>query len=104
MVRDSRFHCRRYSQTIECNRLITTVMPEVSDSSILLSMNPDYLWLTGALQLLTLFVVGPAIAIAIAHAAWRRKPQNFNPKRYGILCVASGVTASLLLVSAKWIN
>jgi hypothetical protein len=67
-------------------------------------MNPDYLWLTGALQLLTLFVVGPAIAIAIAYAAWRRKPQNFNPQRYGMLCVASGVTASLLLVLAKRIN
>jgi hypothetical protein len=67
-------------------------------------MNPDYLWLTGALQLLTLFVVGPVISIAIAYAAWRRKPQNFNPQRYGLLCVASGVGASLLLVLAKWIN
>jgi hypothetical protein len=37
--------------------------------NILLSMNPDYLWLTGAMQLLTLFVVGPVIAIAIAYAA-----------------------------------
>ena len=67
-------------------------------------MNPDYLWLTGALQLLTLFVVRPVIAVAIAYAAWRQKPQNFNPQRYGMLCVASGVTASLLLVLAKWIN
>jgi hypothetical protein len=67
-------------------------------------MNPDYLCLTGALQLLTLFVVGPAIAIAIAYAAWRGRPQNFNPQRYGMLCVASGVTASLMLVLAKWIN
>lgn len=67
-------------------------------------MNPDYLWLTGALQLLTLFVVGPVIAIAIAYAAWRQKPQNFNPLRYGMLCVTSGVTASLLLVFSKWIN
>jgi surface polysaccharide O-acyltransferase-like enzyme len=67
-------------------------------------MNPDYLWLTGALQLLTLFIVGPIIAIAIAYASWRRKPQNFNPKRYGMLCVASGVSASLMLVLAKWIN
>ena len=67
-------------------------------------MNPDYLWLTGAQQLLTLFVVAPVIAIAIAYAAWRGKPNNFNPERYGIVCVASGVTASLLLVLAKWIN
>lgn len=67
-------------------------------------MNPEYLWLTGALQLLTIFVVGPVIAIAIAYVAWRRKPQNFKPQRYGVLCVASGVGASLLLVLAKWIN
>jgi hypothetical protein len=67
-------------------------------------MNPNYLWLTGALQLLVIFVVGPVIAIAIAYAARRRKPQNFNPQRYGTLCVASGVSASLLLVLAKWIN
>ena len=67
-------------------------------------MNPDYLWLTGALELLTLFVVGPVIAIAIAYAAWRQKPQNFYPQRYRMLCVASAVTASMLLVLAKWIN
>jgi len=69
-----------------------------------MSMNLDFLWLTGALQLLVLFVVGPVIAIAIAYAAWRQKPQNFNPKRYGMSCVASGVIASLLLGVAKWIN
>ncbi|MGB9103778.1 MAG: hypothetical protein WCC59_03380, partial [Terriglobales bacterium] len=67
-------------------------------------MNPDYLWLTGAMELLTFFVVGPALAIAIAYAAWRGKPQNFNPERYGMVCVASGVTASLLFGSAKWLN
>jgi hypothetical protein len=67
-------------------------------------MNPDYLWLTDALQLLTLFVVGPVIAIAIAYAAWRQKPQSSNLRRYGMLCVASGVSASLLLGLAKWIN
>ncbi len=66
-------------------------------------MNPDYLWLTDALQLLTIFVVGPVIAIAIVYAAWRR-PQDFNPQRYGRLCVASGVSACLLWVLAKWIN
>ncbi len=67
-------------------------------------MSPDYLWLTGALQLLTFFVVGPLIAIAIAHAAWQGKPQSFSPERYGIVWVASGVTASVLFGFAKWIN
>lgn len=67
-------------------------------------MNPDYLWLTGAMELLTFFVVGPVLAIAIAYAAWRRKPQNFNLKRYGMVCVASGVTSVLLFAFAKWVN
>jgi hypothetical protein len=62
------------------------------------------LWVTGALQLLTFFVIGPGIAIAIAYAAWRGKPQTFNAKRYGMVCVACGVTASLLIILAKWIN
>jgi uncharacterized membrane protein YedE/YeeE len=67
-------------------------------------MNPDYLWLTGAMQLVSIFVVGPVLAIAIAYAAWRGKPQNFTPARYGMVCVASGVTASLLFGFAKWMN
>lgn len=64
-------------------------------------MNPDYLWLTGAIQLLTFFVVGPVLAIAIAYAAWREKPRNVNYGRYGMVCVASGVTASLLNVGKE---
>ncbi|MGC2321536.1 MAG: hypothetical protein WA463_02795 [Terriglobales bacterium] len=67
-------------------------------------MNPDYLWLTGAMQLLTFFVVGPVVAVVIAYAAWRGKPENFSPQRYGMVCVTSGVIASLLLGFAKWIN
>jgi len=67
-------------------------------------MNPKYLWLTGTMQLLTLVVVGPVIAIVVAYAAWREKPENFNPQRYGMVCVTSGVTASLLLALAKWIS
>jgi len=67
-------------------------------------MNPKYLWVTRALQLLTFFVVGPGIAIVIAYAAWREKPQTFHARRYGMVCVACGVTASLLIILAKWIN
>jgi hypothetical protein len=67
-------------------------------------MNPEYLWLTGAMQLLTFFVVGPALTIAIAYGAWRAKPQNLNPERYGMLCITSGVAAFLLFGFAKWIN
>ena len=67
-------------------------------------MNPDCLWLTGALQLLTFFVVGPVLAIAIAYTAWRGKPQNFDSGRYGMLCVMSGAIAFLLFAFAKWLN
>jgi peptidoglycan biosynthesis protein MviN/MurJ (putative lipid II flippase) len=67
-------------------------------------MNPDYLWLTGALQLLTLFVVAPTLGIAIAYAAWRGKPQNVRPDRYPMLCIASGIIAVLLFGFAKWLD
>src|SRR5216683_8017585 len=67
-------------------------------------MNPEYLWLTGALQLLTFFVVGPVLAIAIAYAAWRGKPQSFDSERYAMVCVACGVASVLLFVCAKRIN
>lgn len=68
------------------------------------AMNPDYLWLTGALQLLTFFVVGPVLAIAIAYTVWREKPQNFNSRRYATLCAMSGAIAFLLFAFAKWLN
>jgi len=56
------------------------------------------------MQLLTFFVIGPAIAVVIVYRAWRQKLQTINPKRYGIVCLASSVIASLLLILAKWIN
>ena len=70
-------------------------------------MSPDYLWLTGLLELLALFVVGPALGFVIAYAAWSGKLPRLNPQRYGddrVLFVAFGVLASLLLVFAKWLN
>ncbi len=65
-------------------------------------MNPEYLWLTGALELLTFFVVAPILAIAIAYSAWRRRPHF--PERHGVVCVASGLAALLLFGFAKWMN
>jgi hypothetical protein len=56
------------------------------------------------MQLLTFFVVGPVLAIAIAYAAWRGNPQDFNRERYRMVCVASGITAFLLFGFAKWMN
>jgi hypothetical protein len=67
-------------------------------------MNPDYLWLAGAIELLTFFFIGPVLAIAIAYASWRAKPQNVTPDRYGIVCVVSGATAFVLFAFAKWLN
>ena len=67
-------------------------------------MNPQYLWLTGALELLSLFVIGPVFAIAIPYMAWRGKLPSLNGGRYGMVCVTSGGAAVLLLLCAKWIN
>ena len=67
-------------------------------------MNPKYLWLTDAMQLLTFFGIGPALAIAITYKAWRGKPENLNLGRYVTLCVTSGVAASLLIWVAKWMD
>jgi hypothetical protein len=67
-------------------------------------MNPDYLWLIDGMQLLTFFVAAPVLAVSIVYAARRGKPRNFDAKRYGPVCVASGVTALLLFGFAKWVN
>ncbi len=67
-------------------------------------MNPRYLWLTDAIQLLTFFVVGPVLAIAIAYTVWREKTQEFNSGRYVMLCAVFGVMGILLFVFAKWLN
>jgi uncharacterized membrane protein len=67
-------------------------------------MNPRYLWVTEAMELLTFFVIGPAIAIVIAYWGWRGKRQTLSAKRHGIVCAACGGTGSVLLMLAKWIN
>jgi len=67
-------------------------------------MNPDYLWLTEAIELLTLFVVGPVLAIAIRYAAWTGKENNLNSQRPEVVCIASGVAGFLLFAFVKWPN
>ncbi|HKR32330.1 MAG TPA: hypothetical protein VJT08_17745, partial [Terriglobales bacterium] len=68
------------------------------------SMNPDYMWIAETMELLSFFFVGPLLAISVAYLAWRGRPHSFGPKGYTIVCLASGVTALLLLQLAKWIN
>lgn len=70
----------------------------------LAGMNPEYLWLTGAMQLLAIFVIGPVLSIAIAFAAWRDKPQSSTARRYGMVCAMAGIAAVVLMVFAKWMN
>jgi hypothetical protein len=67
-------------------------------------MNLHYLWLTEALELLTFFVIAPALGIIIAYRAWREREHRLNPKRDGMRCVAFGGTALLLFGFAKWID
>jgi hypothetical protein len=54
--------------------------------------------LTGGIELLTFFLVGPVLAIAIGYTALREKSQGFNSGRYGMLCVVSGAITFLLFV------
>ncbi len=66
-------------------------------------MNPRYyLWLTDALQLLAMFVVGPIVGIVIAYKAWRGQSENLS--RYRNPCLASTLSAAVLLVFAAWLN
>jgi hypothetical protein len=62
------------------------------------------LWLTEALELLTFFVIAPALGIVIAYRAWRGREHNLNTKRDGMRCVAFGVAALLLFGFARWID
>ena len=108
-----RLHPRRKNRPV--------IQPALSDrlrvglSSIVMSngarlvysplMHPRHVWVTDGTELLNTFlVVGTVLAIAIAYAAWRGKPKNFNPERYGIACVGSGVAAFLLFGLANWMN
>jgi|ERR1017187_8529970 hypothetical protein len=58
-------------------------------------MNAHYLWLPEGLELLTFFVIAPALAVFIAYRAWRDK--NTNPKKSGMHCIVSGAVALPLL-------
>jgi hypothetical protein len=66
-------------------------------------MNPHYHWMTESLELLTFFVIGPALGLVIAYKAWRHR-EDISPKQSGIRCIASGGTALLLFGFAKWID
>ena len=66
-------------------------------------MNPHYLWLTEGAELLTFFLIMPAVTAFIMYRVWRSR-QSPNPKRYGTRCVAFGAVALLLFAFAKWVN
>jgi hypothetical protein len=67
-------------------------------------MNPHYLWLIEVLELLTFYVLGPALAIVIVYRSWREPEHAPTPKRHGIRCVAFTMAFLLLLALAKWID
>jgi hypothetical protein len=64
-------------------------------------MIPHYHWLTEGSELITLFFIGPALAIAIAYKAWRERA---IAKQHGMRCVASGGAALVLFGVAKWLD
>ena len=67
-------------------------------------MNPSYLWITGALELMALFVAAPVLAIAIAWGAWKGKLKAFSTKQCAAVWIASFVVTALLFGVANWIN
>jgi len=56
------------------------------------------------MQFLTLFLVGPALAIAIPYGMWLGKPWGLNPNRSRMYCVLSGLAGVSLFAIAKWID
>jgi hypothetical protein len=67
-------------------------------------MNPDYVWATTAIEAFTVFVIGPAISLAIAYAAWRGKPQNFILGQSVVVAVAAALISGLLFGFSLWIG
>lgn len=67
-------------------------------------MKPHHLWLTDAVQLLTFFLIGPAVGAVIAYKAWREREHSLNVKQNGMRCFTSGGAALLLIGLAKWID
>jgi hypothetical protein len=62
------------------------------------------LWILDLLLLFILFVMAPVIAVLIARAAWKGKPNNFNRQKYLIACVGSAIIACVLMVNAHWLQ
>ncbi len=67
-------------------------------------MNPHYLWLADAVLLLTVFVLGPVIGIAIAYAEWKEKRKHLTTQLYVIGWLGSAVAFALLFGFAKWLD
>ncbi|MGA2752166.1 MAG: hypothetical protein ABSE53_00255 [Terracidiphilus sp.] len=67
-------------------------------------MYPRYLSLMDALELLTFFVIAPALGIVVAYKVWREREHHLNAKKCALRCVAFGGTALLLFASSNWIG
>jgi hypothetical protein len=59
------------------------------------------LWVAGALYFLVFLVLDPVIVAAIAYAAWKGKPKNFNREMYWTAFAASMVVSGVLMVFAQ---
>lgn len=67
-------------------------------------MNPHYLWLPETVELLTFFVISPALTIVVAYRAWRDKNDSLNPRHASVRCLVYCGTALLLLGLAMWMH
>ena len=60
--------------------------------------NPN--WLIDGLLLLILFGGGPSIAAAVAYAAWKGKPKNFDREMYWTAFIGMGAVSAVVIVFA----
>jgi len=67
-------------------------------------MNPDYLWLTEGLEIISFFVGGPIVTLVIVYLAWRGKLPTFISQRYRVIGILAGMTGFSLFALARWMN
>jgi hypothetical protein len=60
--------------------------------------NPN--WFIDGLLLLILFGVAPSIAAAVAYAAWKGKPKNFDREMYWTAFIAIGAVSAFVVMFA----
>ena len=62
------------------------------------------LWLLDLMLLFILFVLAPVLAVLIARAAWKGKPDNFSRQKYVACSLGTVLVACVLMLNAHWLQ